>query len=146
LDNECPSEVKEYFKAREVQYQLAPPHDHRTNAAERATRTAKNHLSSGWASVDPQFPMSLWDKTLPQAEVTLNLLRGSRINPKLSAWEQLHGRYDFNRTPIAPPGIKVLAHKMPSNRQSWSPHAFPAWYVGPALEHYRCYTVWATKT
>ena len=31
-------------------------------------------------------------------------------------------------------------------RLTWSPHAFPAWYIGPALEHYRCYTVWNIKT
>ena len=93
--------------------------------------------------MDTQFPMHLWDKTLPQAELTLNLMRGSRINPKLSAWEQINGRYDFNATPIAPPGIKVLAHLKADQRESWSAHAFEAWYVGPALEHYRCYTVWA---
>jgi hypothetical protein len=123
-----------------------PPHDHRTNAAERAIRTAKNHLKAGWWSMDDKFPMNLWDKTVPQAELTLNLLRGSRINPKLSAWEQLHGRYDFNAIPIAPPGIKVLAHHKKDQRESWSPHAFVGWYIGPALKHYRCYTVWATKT
>jgi hypothetical protein len=32
LDNECPKEVKEFFKTRDVKYQLAPPHDHRTRA------------------------------------------------------------------------------------------------------------------
>ena len=146
LDNECPQELTEYFKKQGVKYQLAPPHDHRTNAAERAIRTAKNHLAAGWWSMDDKFPMYLWDKTVPQAELTLNLLRGSRINPKLSAWEQLHGRFDFNATPFAPPGIKVLAHLKKDQRDTWSPHAFVAWYVGPALNHYRCYTVWATKT
>ena len=146
LDNECPQEVKDYFNQRKVKYQLAPPNDHRTNAAERAIRTAKNHLAAGWWSMDDNFPMYLWDKTIIQAELTLNLLRGSRCNPKLSAWEQLHGRYDFNSTPIAAPGIKVLAHEKAEKRASWSTHAFVAWYVGPALEHYRCYTVWATKT
>jgi Reverse transcriptase (RNA-dependent DNA polymerase) len=96
--------------------------------------------------MDDQFPMHLWHKTIPQAELTLNLLRGSRINPKLSAWEQLHGRYDFNRTPIAPPGIKVLAHERPEQRKSWSAHAKEGWYVGPALDHYRCYRVWIIST
>jgi hypothetical protein len=67
--------------------------------------------------------MSQWDQLLPQAELTLNLLRGSRINPKLSAYEQLFGRYDFNRTPIAPPGIKVLAHVKSKVRKTWVPHA-----------------------
>jgi phage terminase small subunit len=28
LDNECPAEVKQFFKDRKVQYQLAPPSDH----------------------------------------------------------------------------------------------------------------------
>jgi hypothetical protein len=142
----APKKSKSSSTRRESNTNWHPPHDHRTNAAERAICTAKSHLKAGWWSMDDSFPMRLWDKTIPQAELTLNLLRGSRINPKLSAWEQLHGRYDFNRTPIAPPGIKVLAHEKASNRKTWSPHAFTAWYTGPALEHYRCYTVWATKT
>ena len=51
LDNECPQELQDYFKRRKVDYQMAPPHDHRTNAAERAIRTSKNHLAAGWASI-----------------------------------------------------------------------------------------------
>jgi hypothetical protein len=54
----------------------------------------------------PHVPMGQDNHT---AELTLNLLRGFRINPKLSAWEQLHGRYDFNAHPKAPPGIRVPA-------------------------------------
>jgi hypothetical protein len=145
MDNECPQQVKEYFQKREVQYQLAPPDDHRSNAAEKAIRTAKNHLAAGWYSTDDNFPMYLWDKTIPQAELTLNLLRGSRINP-LSALEQIHGRYDFNAHPIAHPGSKVLAHAKPAQRTTWAPHAFEAWYMGPALDHYRCYTVWTKES
>ena len=146
LDDECPQGLKDYFRDRNVQFQLAPPHDHRTNTAERAIRTAKNHLAAGWWSMDDAFPLNLWDQTVPQAELTLNLLRGSRINPRLSAWEQIHGRYDFNATPIGPPGIKVLAHLKTNQRDTWSTHAITAWYIGPALHHYRCYTIWAIKT
>jgi hypothetical protein len=54
--------------------------------------------------VDPTFPLKLWDKLLPQATITLNLLRKSRINPRMSAYAQLNGHFDFNRTPLAPPG------------------------------------------
>ena len=145
-DNECPQLVKDYFNQEEINYQLAPPGEHRTNAAKRAIRTAKNHLKAGWWAMDKDFPMHLWDQTIPQAEISLNLLRGSRINPKLSAHEQLHGRFDFNATPLAPPGVKVLAHARAGERATWATNAFEAWYVGPALEHYRCFTVWATKT
>ncbi|MGL5936265.1 MAG: hypothetical protein ACRCZI_11665, partial [Cetobacterium sp.] len=146
MDNECPQAIKEYFSRHNITYQLAPPGEHRTNAAERAIRTAKNHLKAGWWSMDKRFPMHLWDLTVPQAEITLNLLRGSRINPKLSAYEQIHGRYDFNATPLAPPGVRVLAHARAGERDTWATHAFEAWYVGPATEHYRCFRVWATKS
>jgi hypothetical protein len=63
LDNECPQLLKEFFERQQVQHQLVPPHDHRSNAAERAIRTAKNHLAAGWWSTDDAFPMHLWDKT-----------------------------------------------------------------------------------
>jgi hypothetical protein len=92
------------------------------------------------------FPIYQWDKAIPLAELTLNHLRRSRINPKLSAWEQLHGRYDFNVYPIAPPGISILAHAKPAKRSTWSTHACKAWYIGPAMDHYRCYTAWAIVT
>jgi Reverse transcriptase (RNA-dependent DNA polymerase) len=146
LDNECPQQVKDYFSKRDVKFQLAPPGEHRTNIAERAIRTAKGHLKAGWWSMDKEFPMHLWDKTIPQAEITLNLLRGSRINPNLSAWEQIMGRFDFNATPLAPPGVRVLAHARASQRGTWATNAFQGWYVGPAMDHYRCFQVWATKT
>ena len=88
--------------------------------------------------MDKNFPLHLWDKLLPQAELTLNLLCGSRINPKLSVHAQLRGHYDFNRTPLAPPGIQVLAHIKPNERTTWSPHGADGWYTGSALDSYRC--------
>ena len=90
--------------------------------------------------------MYLWAKTIPQAELTLNLLRGSRINPQLSAWEQLHGRYDYNATPIAPPGTKCLVHVKKPERKTWDPYALDGWYIGPALHSYRCYIVYIPAT
>ena len=105
LDNECSESLKQFLREEDIDFQLAPPGIHRRNAAERAIRTWKNHFIAGLCSVDKDFPLHLWDRLLPQVELTLNLLRGSRINPKMSAWAQIHGNFDFNRTPIAPPGI-----------------------------------------
>jgi hypothetical protein len=51
------------------------------------------------------------------------MLRGSRLNPTLSAWHQLFGSYDYNKAPMAPPGIRVLVHEKPLNRNTWDPHA-----------------------
>jgi hypothetical protein len=146
LDNECSDALKDFLTAETVDYQLVPPGMHRRNAAERAIRTFKNHFIAGLCSVDKNFPLHLWDKLVPQAEATLNLLRGSRINPKLSAYAQLQGTFDFNRTPLAPPGIRVLVHVKPDQRTTWSPHATDGWYIGPAMESYRCYKVWIWET
>jgi hypothetical protein len=126
---------------------FVPPGIHRRNAAERAIRTFKNHFIAALCSVDKNFPIHLWDQLLPQAEITLNLLRGSRINPKLSAWAQVHGTFDFNRTPLGPPGCRVLAHAKPDKRKTWAPHGLDgSWYVGPALNSYRCYKIWIWET
>jgi len=76
-------------------HQLVPPHNHRANASERAIQTFKNHFKAGLGSVDPDFPMGEWDRLLPQAFLTLNLLRRSRINPKLSAHAFIFGQFDF---------------------------------------------------
>ena len=66
----------------------------------------------------------------------LNLMRQSRINPKLSAYAQLHGIHDYNAQPVAPPGIQVLIHEKSTTRRTWAPHGVEGWYLGPAMEHY----------
>jgi hypothetical protein len=90
--------------------------------------------------------MHLWDILLPQAFITLNMLRSSRINPKLSAATHIYGQYDFNRAPMAPPGTRIKAHERPDRWRTWDPDGQDGWYIGPVLEHYRCYRVYITKT
>ena len=138
LDNECSSTLREAFNKHGQNYQLDKPHMHRANAAERAIQTFKAHLKAGLASVDPNFPVREWDRLLPQAEMTLNMLRSSRINPKLSAYALLFGEFNYNKTPLVPPGTKVLAHKKPDDRESWAFNGEEGWSIGPAMEHYRC--------
>lgn len=146
LDNECAEVLHEYMDSVQLPHQLVPPGNHRVNAAERAIRTLKNHLIAGLCSTDKNFPMHLWDRLLPQATLTLNLLRGSRVNPKLSAHAQVFGQYSYNAHPIAPPGTHILVHEKPTERRSWAPHAVDAWYVGPSMKHYRCFRTWVWST
>jgi hypothetical protein len=75
LDNEASLALINYLTQQGITYQLSPPHIHRRNNAERAIQTFKNHFIAGICSVDPTFPLKLWDKLLPQATITLNLLR-----------------------------------------------------------------------
>jgi hypothetical protein len=136
LDNEASKLLKTYLHQQDITFQLVPPYSHRRNSAERAIRSFKDHLIAGLCSTDKSFPMHLWDILLPQAVITLNMLRTSRINPKLSAAAHIFGQYDFNRAPMAPPGTKIIAHETPSRRRTWAPHGQDGWYIGPALEHY----------
>jgi len=120
------------------------PGNHRTLVAERAIQTAANHLVSIWAATDEDFPVrQLWDLTLAQAELTLNLLQPYLPNPTISAYEGIHGKkYDFLAHPIAPIGCKVIVHDRADQRPSWSNHGSEGFYIGPALKHYRnfqCY-------
>jgi hypothetical protein len=146
LDKEASELLNMYLHQQNIIFQLVPPYGHRRNAAEWAIISFKYHLIAGLCSTDKSFPMNLWDRLLPQAVITLNMLRTSRINPKLSAATHIFGQYDFNRAPMAPPGTRIIAHETPNRRQTWSPHGQDGWYIGPALEHYRCYTVYITKT
>jgi hypothetical protein len=146
LDNEASKLLKAYLHQQDITFQLVPPYSHSRNSAERAIRSFKDHLIAGLCSTDKSFPMHLWDRLLPQAVTTLNMLRTSRINPKLSAATHIFGQYDFNRAPMAPPGTRIIAHETTSRRRTWAPHGQDGWYIGPALEHHRCYTVYITKT
>jgi len=146
LDNEASAEYKQNMKSKGLEFQLVPPDDHRRNPAERAIQTFKNHLISILAGTDKDFPLHLWCRLLPQATTTLNLLRQSRINPKLSAEAQLNGAFDFNKTPMAPLGTKVVIHEKASKRKTWDPHGADGWYIGHSPEHYRCYRVYVSKT
>jgi hypothetical protein len=147
LDNEASKLLKTYLHQQNITFQLVPAYSHRQKPAERAIRSFKDNLIDRLCSTDKSFPMHLWDIILlPQAVITLNMLITSRINPKLSAATHIYGQYDFNRAPMAPPGTRIMAHGTPNRRRTWAPHGQDGWYIGPALEHYQCYTVYVTKT
>ena len=146
LDNEASKAYTNNITKHGIKYQLTPAQIHRRNIAERAIQTFKNHFITILAGAHSTFPKNEWDRLLPQAELTLNLLRTSRINPNLSAEEQLNGTFNYNNTPLAPPGIKVLSYKMPSHRASWADHGEEGWYIAPARQHYQCYKVLIKRT
>ena len=74
LDNKASSDLKKKLKKEKVDFQLVLPQVHHLNAAEGSIQTFKNHFVSGLFSVNQDFPMHLWDRLLPQAEITLNLV------------------------------------------------------------------------
>ena len=146
MDNETSPELRQVLSASSIQPEYVPPAKHRRNRAERDMRTAKNHFIAAMSSTDPSFPFEAWDQTIPHLELTLNLLRPSKLDSTKSAWAGLCGPYDYNRHPIGPLGCLVVAFNPADGRDSFAQHGTIAYYVAPAFEHYRCYTVYVPAT
>ena len=53
--------------------------------------------------------------------MTLNMLRQSRLNPELSAYEQVDGIRNFEQTSLAPLVCKVQIHDKNHEQLTYSP-------------------------
>ena len=138
MDNEVSEKMKNMIRDEfKMQLELVPPGCHRRNAAEVAIRNFKAHFLSILAGVADDFPPNLWDRLLPQAEITINLLRQSNATPTVSAYAHLNGPFDYNKMPLAPMGCKVQVHEKTDKRGTWSFHSVDGWYLATSPEHYR---------
>ena len=81
MDNQAMKHIKKILTKNDCKLQVVEPHNHRVNAAERAIQTFKAAFIAALATTDSDFPLQLWDQLTPQVEDTLNLLRGSRVDP-----------------------------------------------------------------
>ena len=141
LDNEVSENMKTHIKDNcKMQVELVPPGCHRRNAAEVAIRNFKAHFLSVLAGVAEDFPTNLWDRLLPQTEITLNLIRQSNATPTVSAYAHLCGPFDYNKMPLAPMGCNVQVHEKADSRGTWAYHTVEGWYINTSPEHYRTHT------
>ena len=86
---------------------------------ERAIKTLKAHFKSALTTIDPNFLLSEWDKLLLQANITLNMLRSIRYNPKLSAYNYIFSTFNFMDMPLVLLGINVVVHIYLDKRVLW---------------------------
>jgi hypothetical protein len=91
--------------------ELVPPECHQRNAAKVAIRNFKAHFLSVLAGVANNFPPSLWDRLLPQTEITINLIRQSNSTPNVLAYAHLSGPFDYNKMLLAPMGCEAQVHE-----------------------------------
>ena len=76
-------------------------------------------------------------RLLPQAEITVNLMRQSNATPTVSAYAHLCGPFDYNKMPLAPMGCAVKVHEKTDKRGKWAYHSVDGWYLTTSPEHYR---------
>ena len=126
MDNEVSNRLINAIEEKNLNYQIASPHDHGLNSAERLIQMFKNHFISDLHGYDRDFPAYCLSEIIQQCEMTQNMLQRLRINPKLSAYTQMFGMFDYNQTLLAPQCIKALAHK---RAKEWKSFAnYPIFY------------------
>ena len=64
----------------------------------------------------------------------------------LSAYEELEGKFNYNKTQLFQPSFKVLVHEKPVTRHTWGLRSSIVWYIGPELNHYRCVKVYLPES
>ena len=129
-----------------MDWELVPVGVHRRNVAKKTTQTFKGYFKYILCGVVDDFPMNNWDRLIPQAELTCNLLHQSNVAPKVSAHAYAFGPHYFNRIPLAPIGYAVQIHKKPSKRRTWGVYSVDGCYLQIYPHHYRCFEVWSKHT
>ena len=110
LDNEASKALKKFIDKEKTKYQLTPTHPPTQHSCMRHIHIQEPLHQ--WFVLSRQIsPLHIWCRLLDQAGLTLIMLHTSRINPNLSAHEELHGIHDFNATPLAPPGTMCITHE-----------------------------------
>ncbi len=109
LDSKASARFKEEIR-KIVTYSWSRRMHTGKNLAEQAIQTFKSHFIAILAGLDPSFPMTLWDRLLPQTILTLNLLQQAKADPSMSAYQFMHGEFDYNKMPLAPLGCAVQMH------------------------------------
>jgi hypothetical protein len=145
LDNKASVAFKAEIQ-KKCELRLIMPDTHCLNLAERTFQTFKSHLILILAGVDPKFPMSLWDRLLPQAVLTLNLQRQANATPTVSAYQYVNGEFDYNKMPLAPLGSAIQMHESTNRCKTWDAHSLNGWYLGTLTKHYWCHIIFCQKT
>ena len=164
---EISSKVKDVFRHLFIKEWQSEPHYQNQNFAERIYQIVKTNCNKVLNSTNA--PPNTWFLCLEYVcfvmyrmaweslgwRTPYEKLKGSTpdisMTYRFRFWDLLYytaleGDFNFQNTPLAPPGCKVLVHQKPIQRASWSPHAVDGWYVGPAVEHHQCYKVYLTST
>ena len=83
-----------------------------------AFSTFKYHIIADLVSINKYFPIYLWNGLIYQDTSIINLLHQPCINPNLSAYERMEGYFDYNKMPLAAPGIIVIASEKAAQRKN----------------------------
>ena len=104
------------------------------------TKLSKIVLKSAHFGANPYFPKNTWGLIIPKLIIIIKLLQPSRFNPVISAYNQINGIFNYNRTPLAIIGGLVGIYNRLNNHGSWDYNTTEALYIGPVMQRYWNYT------
>ena len=64
----------------------------------------------------------------------------------MSEWDYFNGPFKYAATPLGPFGSRVMIHNTVNTRKLWNQIGKEGFFISPALPHYRCLTVFDSKT
>ena len=91
MDNEAYTSLNIKMTSMNINYQLVPPSNHRSNNTERAIHDLRYYFIEGLCSADKDFHMQLWYRILQQETIIINMIIQPRTLPHLSAYTQIFG-------------------------------------------------------
>ncbi len=137
LDNKVSENVKNHIRDTcKFDMELVPPECHQRNAAKVAICNFQAHFLRVLAGIANNFPPSLWDRLLPQTEITINLIGQSNATPNVLAYAHLSGPFNYNKIPLAPMGCEAQVHEKTNKPGTWAYHSVDGWYLFTSPEHY----------
>jgi hypothetical protein len=68
------------------------------------------------------------------------------VNPAIFAYKAFNGPYDWNRYHLTSLGCKAVIYEDGNTHGSWVSRGINGWYLGPLLNHYRCYVYYVPET
>jgi hypothetical protein len=91
MDDQRSQDLKDVAKELKKSHRIDIPEVKRSNRAERAIRTAKNHIIVPRAGFHPDCSHAILDKCLTQMELTLNIIHPFEYDETISAYHGAHG-------------------------------------------------------
>ena len=67
MDNEASGAVVDWFEKHKVDAQNMAPYNHRANISEQMIETTKHHFIAGMAGTGENYPITQWDRCVPQS-------------------------------------------------------------------------------
>ena len=145
LNNEVSEAMKTVIcDEYKIEMEVVPPSCYCHNAAYVAIPNSKAHFLSFLASVADDFPKSLWDQLLPQAEITINL--SLAINASVSAYAHLSGPFNYNKIPLAPVGCAAQIHEKTDKCGTWSYHSGESCQLSTSPKNYHTHNCYVKAT